>query len=162
MIRRFLRKTLEAFVQNNWSDEIVDPFLKVLTVHLFNRHPPRPKTRAKSRNPDPIKAPLGFQIHITDILLEELAKVGGGSLDNTQILKMISPFIHELTQNDDDRLLDEIKLKIFHHLMKQSDVGIDYVESRGGKLVRVVSVNVKATFEIIPFLVIFEILMHYW
>jgi hypothetical protein len=141
LIRRFLRKTLEAFVQHNWSDAIVDPFLKVLSVNLFNHHPPTPKTRAKSRNPDPIKTPLGFQIHITDILLEELAKIGGGSLGSSQILKMMSPFIQEMMDNDDQRLLDEIKERIFHHLMRQSDVGIDYVESRGGLLERVVSLE---------------------
>jgi len=130
---------MEAFVQHNWSDEVVDPFLQILTVHLFNRHPPAPKTRAKARNPDPVKSPLGLQVHITDILLEELAKVGAGSLETSHILKMISPFIRELRDNDDERLLNQIKQRIFHHLMKQSDVGIDYVESRGGRLVRVVS-----------------------
>jgi len=140
LIRRFLRKMLQEFSKRDWEEETLDRFLSILTVHLFNHHPELGKSKkAKKRCADPPKAPLGFQIHIVNIFLEELAKVGGSTLESDKILRLLTPFVNEMVENDDQRLLDEIKERFFHHLMKQSDVGIDYVESKGGTMEFVVS-----------------------
>lgn len=60
--------------------------------------------------------------------MEELAKVGGQTIKFSKILKIITVFIQELGYSNDDRLLDEIRDRIFNHLMRQSDIGIDYQE----------------------------------
>lgn len=93
---------------------------------MFNRHPPA-KSKKLANTPTS-NAPLGLQIHFTDIFMEELAKVGGDSMKFQKTLKILTVFMHELGYNNDDRLLDEIKERIFNHLMRQSDVGIDYQE----------------------------------
>jgi ribosomal RNA-processing protein 1 len=135
---------LQEFARSDWADENLDRFTEVLNVHLFNHHPQLTKSKKrKSKAPEPLKAPLGFQIHIVDIFLEELAKVGGDTLESEKILKVLSPFVNEMVENDDQRLLDEIQDRIFYHLMKQSDTGIDYIESRGGTLELVVSLTLS-------------------
>lgn len=78
--------------------------------------------------------------------MEELAKVGGTTLESEKILKIISPFVREMAENDDQRLLDEIQERIFYHLMKQSDTGIDYIESRGGTLELMVRMTYSTIF----------------
>ena len=80
----------------------------------------------------PTPAPLGLQIHFVDIFMEELAKVGGEQLKFQKTLKILQVFIQELGYNSDDRLLDEIRERIFNHLMRQSDVGMDYQEMLAG------------------------------
>ncbi len=72
---------------------------------------------------------LGFQLHFTDVYLEELAKVGGGedgdgSLEDESIRKLLRPFVTELKQGKAERLRSHVEERVFRHLMRQSDVGI--------------------------------------
>lgn len=127
MFRRFLRKTLLVIAAKKWQNDVLEGFIKIVAVHIFNRHP---ATKAKKHQPSPhvTMAPLGLQIHFTDVFMEELAKVGGSSLKFQKVLKILTIFINELGHSSDDRLLDEIRERIFNHLMRQSDVGLDYEE----------------------------------
>ena len=43
-------------------------------------------------------AALGFRLHMADIYLEELAKVGGDDLSSKIILELIEPFAKELSE----------------------------------------------------------------
>ena len=74
-------------------------------------------------------ASLGFRLHIADIYLEELAKVGGDDLNSKIILELIEPFAKELSEGKDERLAKHILERIYYHLMRQSDLGIAYEES---------------------------------
>ncbi len=78
---------------------------------------------------------LGFQLHFTDVYLEELAKAGGGedeegSLDDQIIRVFLRPFVAQLRRGKggEERLRSHVEERIFHHLMRQSDVGIAYEE----------------------------------
>jgi len=124
-----------AMSKLKWKKEPLDGFLKIITQYVFNHQKVAQKRRSseglntKSPVVEPtITCPIGLQIHITDIYLEELAKVDAEKLNSAKILKLLSPFIHELANNDDSRVTDEIKERIFHHLMKQSDAAMDYYE----------------------------------
>ncbi|ODN05750.1 Ribosomal RNA processing protein 1 [Orchesella cincta] len=127
LFRRFLRKSLLVVADKKWHNDILEGYLKIISTYIFNRIP---ATKSKKHEPttNVVTAPLGLQIHFTDVFMEELAKVGGQNLKFQKILKILAPFIHELGYNGDDRLLGEIRERIFNHLMRQSDVGIDYQE----------------------------------
>ena len=114
--------------KNKWKLELLDGFLRILSVNVFNRRPELKATRASVRVPGIEVSPVGLQTHILDIFMEELAKVGGNTLKNKKILKILTPFVYELCNNDDDRIITELQERIFRHLMRQSDAGIDYAE----------------------------------
>lgn len=120
-----------------WGNDMLEGYLKLISVHIFNRKPAISKKALKGiqKLVPETNAPLGLQIHFTDIFMEELAKVGGGdeeegegTLKWAKILKILRVFMYELGHSGDDRLLEEIRERIFNQLMKQSDVGIDWQE----------------------------------
>ena len=53
------------------------------------------------------KAALGFQLHVTDVFLEELAKVGGEDLSHEVIESFLRPFVNELKVGRDERLREQ-------------------------------------------------------
>ncbi|CAL8101143.1 unnamed protein product [Orchesella dallaii] len=127
LFRRFLRKILLVVSEKKWHNDVLEGFLKIISTYIFNRYPAAKSKKEESKT-HVVMAPLGLQIHFTDIFMEELAKVGGPKLKFQKILKILAPFIYELGYNNDERLLGEIRERIFNHLMRQSDVGIDYQE----------------------------------
>lgn len=124
-----------------WANEMLEGYLKLISVHIFNRKPAVSKKALKGglKQLPETNAPLGLQVHFTDIFMEELAKVGGGdeeegegTLKWAKILKILRVFMYELGYSGDDRLLEEIRERIFNQLMRQSDVGIDWQEEMMG------------------------------
>merc|ERR1711915_1035501 len=75
---------------------------------------------------------LGFQLHFTDIFLEELAKVGGESFDSKILNLFLEPFILAVKDGQDDRYRDHIVERIFNHLIRQSDAGIKWQMEEDG------------------------------
>lgn len=110
-IRRFLRQIFTFLKKTKWtrSTELNDVFQSQVVSNS--------------------NIALGFRLHFTDIYLEELAKIGGDDLTSKIILKLIEPFSKELSEGFDERLGKHITERIFHHLMRQSDLGIAYDES---------------------------------
>ena len=53
------------------------------------------------------KAALGFQLHVTDVFLEELAKVGGEELSHEVVNSFLRPFVNELKVGRDERLREQ-------------------------------------------------------
>lgn len=54
--------------------------------------------------------------------MEEFAKVAGDSIKFQKTLKFLTVFMNELGYSNEDRLLGEIQERIFHHLIRQSEV----------------------------------------
>jgi hypothetical protein len=73
-------------------------------------------------------AALGLQLHVTDVFLEELAKVGGEDLPHETVMVWIDPFIRVLKEGKEQRMRDQVEERIFRHLMRQTDEGIAYEE----------------------------------
>ena len=53
------------------------------------------------------KAALGFQLHVTDVFLEELAKVGGEELPYEVVKAFLRPFVDQLKGGREERLRDQ-------------------------------------------------------
>ena len=65
-------------------------------------------------------------MHFTDIFLEELAKVGGENLEQKVLDIFVEPFLHALDGTVEERLRKHIVERIFKHLLRQSDPGIEW------------------------------------
>ena len=111
------------------------------SVYPSCHSPAKPPSRKSAPSSSSQSGPssLGFQLHFADVFLEELAKVIGQEeeeedddslpLDET-IRSFLRPFTAVLREARDARLRGHVEERVFHHLMRQSDVGIAYDEVR--------------------------------
>lgn len=111
LVRRIIRQTFEKCKEQSWDIKWIKGFAEILEK-LFK---------------DP-KICLGFNMHITDLFLEELSKVSDGNLPEDVITELVKPFVEFLIPMDDERRIKFIMRNIFRHLIFQSDVGLDYME----------------------------------
>ena len=58
------------------------------------------------------KAALGFQLHVTDVFLEELAKVGGEELPYEVVKAFLRPFVDQLKSGREERLRDQASVSV--------------------------------------------------
>ncbi len=108
LVRRFLRQTFTYALRKEWSAEVVEALC--------------------ARPLEWCAGSLGLQLHVTDVYLEELAKVGGESLPAETVLACVKPFAAELAASREERLRAQIEERVFKHLMRQTDLGIAYEE----------------------------------
>ncbi|BES88112.1 Nucleolar protein,Nop52 [Nesidiocoris tenuis] len=107
LVRRFLRQLLERLQKSNWDQELVENVLSDFTSCL-------------------IAAPTGLNLHVVEIYLEELAKIGRGQLTTENVFEFIKPFGVLLSTTKDLRLMMSIKENIFYHLLRQSDLALKH------------------------------------
>ncbi|XP_029169907.1 ribosomal RNA processing protein 1 homolog [Nylanderia fulva] len=111
LVRRILRQTFVICKNNSWNIEWVTEMSKMfLEVFL---HP---------------KTGLGFNLHMTEIYLEELAKVSNGNIPEDVVHEFIKPFVIYQMTTDDERQIKHIMQHVFRYLIFQSDIGLDYSE----------------------------------
>ncbi|KAF2885464.1 hypothetical protein ILUMI_20744 [Ignelater luminosus] len=110
-VRRILRQVFEVLKDNCWDDKLVSEFGNILL-----------ETVLKPEN----STYLGLTMHITEIYLEELAKVSKGKIEKPLVAEFIKPFVKQLTKLSDDRQINHMRKFMFHHLLNQSDEGVEY------------------------------------
>ncbi|EGI59908.1 Ribosomal RNA processing protein 1-like protein [Acromyrmex echinatior] len=110
LVRRILRQTFVVCKNHSWNMEWVTEFSKIF-MQLFLH----------------VKTDLGFNLHVTEIYLEELAKVGNGNLQEDVVHELIKPFAEYLITTSDERQMEHIMRHIFRYLIFQSDIGLDYM-----------------------------------
>ncbi|XP_032691284.1 ribosomal RNA processing protein 1 homolog isoform X2 [Odontomachus brunneus] len=111
LVRKILRQTFivckDKAWDMHWTKEISQIFEKLFLC---------PKTN------------LGFSLHVTEIYLEELAKVSDGEVPKEAVSEFIRPFVIYLVTTKDERQMNHIMKHIFRYLIFQSDIGIEYIE----------------------------------
>ncbi|XP_014270200.1 ribosomal RNA processing protein 1 homolog isoform X2 [Halyomorpha halys] len=107
LVRRFLRQMLEYLYKENWEPGKVEAITKDLYKSL-------------------VLAPIGLNLHLSEIYLEELAKVGRGELSPSTVLEMIKPFADFMQLSSDSRLMKSLTNSLFLQLLRQSDEGIKH------------------------------------
>ena len=82
LVRRVLRQSLvlAAGKDRSWAGGISDCMLDVYRA-------------AFARAEDKSTLPLGLQLHLIEILLEEVAKVTRGAMTSQQLSRLIEPFL---------------------------------------------------------------------
>ncbi|XP_018345198.1 PREDICTED: ribosomal RNA processing protein 1 homolog isoform X2 [Trachymyrmex septentrionalis] len=111
LVRRILRQTFVVCKNHSWNMEWVTEFSKIFTQLFLH-----------------VKTGLGFNLHVTEIYLEELAKVGNGNLQEDVVHELVKPFAEYLVTTSDERQMKHIMRHIFRYLIFQSDIGLDYME----------------------------------
>ena len=138
LARRQLRQAFVWLAKREWKQDVVEKMCKLFKDYVVRANP-TPLDNKTSLGYQVIslfvichsvikKYVRQFQLHFTDMFLEELAKIGGEELPDGVIRSFLQPFIEEIKLGHDDRLGDHIEERIFQHLMMQSDVGIAYEE----------------------------------
>nr|XP_018895930.1 PREDICTED: ribosomal RNA processing protein 1 homolog isoform X1 [Bemisia tabaci] len=109
LVRRFLRQSFELIRKKKWAQEEVDKFAE---EHFFILKFLR-------------KGPLGLITHVKDIYVEELAKVSRGKVPETCLPKLLEPFAR-IVSTTDNAVLHKIAQKVFSHIIKQSEHGLEH------------------------------------
>ena len=74
-VRRFLRQSLKQIANADWEESLLESYVEVIRNEVVLT--------------DVANASLGFQLHFTDVFLEEVAKVGGEDLPMKSIFQEI-------------------------------------------------------------------------
>merc|ERR1719193_3011781 len=117
-VRRFLRHSLKLVAKAEWEETLLEAFIEVVRKEVVLT--------------DPANASLGFQLHFTDVFLEEVAKVGGEDLPAKVVGKLVQPWVELVATSTDLRLIEHTEERIFNHLLRQSDPGIKYQMEEDG------------------------------
>merc|ERR1719430_434203 len=117
-VRRFLRQSLKQIANADWEESLLESFIEVVRKEVVLT--------------DPANASLGFQLHFTDVFLEEVAKVGGEDLPAKVVGKLVQPWVELVATSTDLRLIEHTEERIFNHLLRQSDPGIKYQMEEDG------------------------------
>merc|ERR1719430_336320 len=117
-VRRFLRHSLKLVAKTEWEEVLLESFIEVVRKEVVLT--------------DPANASLGFQLHFTDVFLEEVAKVGGEDLPAKVVGKLVQPWVELVATSTDLRLIEHTEERIFNHLLRQSDPGIKYQMEEDG------------------------------
>merc|ERR1719422_1138774 len=110
--RRFLRSIFKFISKYDWQDdllrEVTDLFEKDVILS--------PQSKCN----------IGFKLHVTDVFLEELAKVANEQLASEKLELILKPFLVAVKTCDEDRYRKHVVERIFKHLLRQSDPGIKW------------------------------------
>merc|ERR1719495_379469 len=117
-VRRFLRQSLKQIANADWEESLLESYVEVIRNEVVLT--------------DAANASLGFQLHFTDVFLEEVAKVGGEDLPAKVVGKLVQPWVELVATSTDLRLIEHTEERIFNHLLRQSDPGIKYQMEEDG------------------------------
>jgi len=117
--RRFLRYTFRFVAAKEWEKDLVEKVVEIFRRELVLC---------------PIaETSLGFQLHFTDVFLEEIAKVGGEKLSPAVLEMFLDPYVEVVRAGEDARFRDHVVERIFNHLIRQSDPGIQWQMEEDGE-----------------------------
>jgi len=111
LARYFLRESFEYLKKQKWLKLYILKFTHILSQG--------------SLSPNRNEAAVGFKMHLTDIYLEELAKVGGIALKPKKLLLLLSPFFDILKEAENEVLVKHVHKNLFIPIIQYSDVGLD-------------------------------------
>ncbi|KAK5638984.1 hypothetical protein RI129_013279 [Pyrocoelia pectoralis] len=100
LVRRMLRQCFEFLKKTAWNLTNVKEFNNVLT-----------ETILKTDN----SKHLGLTMHVSN-----------GKITHTVLIEFLKPFVQQLILIDDKRQSEHLSKCIFHHLIRQSDEGLEY------------------------------------
>ncbi|XP_046419576.1 ribosomal RNA processing protein 1 homolog [Neodiprion fabricii] len=111
LVRRIIRQTFEMCKKKLWNRDWVNGVTKIIEDLLVKS-----------------KATIGFSLHVTELYMEELAKVSGGDVPEDVVVEFVRPFAVHLATMNDEREIRHVMKHVFRYLIFQSDPGLDYME----------------------------------
>ncbi|KAJ8672679.1 hypothetical protein QAD02_003939 [Eretmocerus hayati] len=111
LVRKIIRQTFVMCKNQSWDRQWVIGVANCIENILVN-----PRTC------------LGFNLHLTDVYMEELAKISDGTIPEHIVTDFIKPYVVHLASASDERQIKHVLKNIFRYLIFQSDIGQDYTE----------------------------------
>ena len=111
LARRVIRQTFQMCKNQNWDMEWIKDISEIIENCLINP-----------------QVCIGFNMHLTEVFLEELAKISEGNISEDVVTVLIKPFVTYFMRMDDGRRIGHVMKHIFRYLIFQSDIGMDYMD----------------------------------
>ncbi|XP_029039827.2 ribosomal RNA processing protein 1 homolog isoform X4 [Osmia bicornis bicornis] len=111
LARRVIRQTFQMCKNQNWDMEWIKDISEIIENCLINP-----------------QVCIGFNMHLTEVFLEELAKISEGNISEDVVTVLIKPFVTYFIRMDDGRRIGHVMKHIFRYLIFQSDIGMDYMD----------------------------------
>merc|ERR1739838_181874 len=116
LVRKVLRYTFTHLLEQEWALEEVTAIATILENIVI------------CPDDNLNRQPMGLKLHVCDIFLEELAKIGGEKLENDVIIALLQPFFKVLAISTLETLIKKVSDDVIRYLMRQSDLGIEAEE----------------------------------
>lgn len=107
-VRRFLRHIFTHLKASDWNLKKVLAYTHILEMTVV------------CPDDDVNKTSLGLKTHVCEIILEELAKIGGENLQHRVIMAVIQPYFKVLALTKIKAYIKFVREGIIHHLIRQS------------------------------------------
>ncbi|XP_069947489.1 ribosomal RNA processing protein 1 homolog B isoform X1 [Cherax quadricarinatus] len=117
-VRRVLRQVFVYLRNCEWDMKEILSFTTILEVTVV------------CPEDDVNATPLGLKFHVCDIILEELAKIGGEALDNRVIIAILKPYFKVLALTSQYVYFKSVSEGIVRHLMRQSSLGVKHEDGQ--------------------------------
>ncbi|RXG59212.1 Ribosomal RNA processing protein 1-like protein [Armadillidium vulgare] len=131
LVTRVLRQVLIFMSKISWSRDVLKEFCEILESQIV------------CPTDDKNVKPLELKMHVSDVILEELAKVGKEKLPDRVLIAVIRPFLKVLAMSGNKTYVLNVINRILHALIKQSKLGIENEEDVTGKEVIVLPRKAK-------------------
>jgi len=105
LIRKFMYESFMLLKKKKWEMKWIKHFRKVLKKTVLN-------SASES-------APLGLKIHIAEVYMDELNKVGGRELSPELVKAFIIPYCNVLCTSDEPSLVSTVAKEVFIYLINQ-------------------------------------------
>ncbi|KAG8187782.1 hypothetical protein JTE90_025820 [Oedothorax gibbosus] len=105
LIRRVLHQTYQLLKNHKWDVKFILQFTKMMKKTVIS--------------PEATSAPFGLKIHISDIYMEELAKVGADELTPKIIRKFLLPYCEVVCKSNDPTFVSSVKQDVLLYLINQ-------------------------------------------
>lgn len=103
LVRRFFRQSLVFTYHNGWQTERIRDLCAILRKTVL--HP-------SSRD-----VPIGLKTHVTDIFIQELARIQGSELTSEQSVLFLEPFFNILVKTPHQVLRKAVRDNVFNMMM---------------------------------------------
>ncbi|XP_018103494.1 uncharacterized protein LOC379182 isoform X2 [Xenopus laevis] len=107
LMRLVLRESVDLLKKAEWEESCVQEFLVLLDEEILRG------------------STLGVQLHVIDIYLEEVAKVGSAELTAEMNLKLIEPFCKIVAKCKNSSFLQAVTSGIFQTILEQAPFAIE-------------------------------------
>ncbi|XP_030642496.1 ribosomal RNA processing protein 1 homolog B [Chanos chanos] len=110
LVRFVFREVFDVLKRKEWEASVVNRFLELFSAQLLHSSS---------------AAPTGLMLHILDLYMTELARVGSEELTAQQNLSFIKPFCKTMAKTKDRILLKSISCNIFNTIVDQAPFAIE-------------------------------------
>ena len=100
LIRFYIRNIFAYMMKNQWEKDTVAKFTCMLKADVIDQ-----------------RKALGLKFHVSDLYLEELCKVAGGSLENEIFLQLLEPFLFEFANSTDSAWQRRLKQSVLDKII---------------------------------------------